>query len=246
MPPVDSHVHLSDYPDPDREVSMSARMKLTLLAVSIDKDTSLRSLELARKHPQTVKAFVGVHPSEATKTESLDWSAKALHEATGCGEIGLDPKYSECGPGSPQARVYETMLELAEKAGKPVQVHSRDAENACLQALKRYAPPRVLFHWFEKEELLREVMDRGYYLSFGPALLYSKKLQRIAASSERSLVLTESDGPITFGPLGGVGGPALVPSVIFELARVWKLRFEEAGEVLFRNHDRYTGGGRKG
>ena len=243
---ADSHVHLSDYQDPDRTALQSARMKLTLLAVSIDKDTSLKNLELARKHPQTVKAFVGVHPSEATKTESLDWHVNMLHEASGCGEIGLDPGYSESGPGSPQARVYEIMLEHAEKSGKPVQVHSRDAENACLQALKRYAPPRVLFHWFEKEDLLRDVMDRGYYVSFGPALLYSKKLQRMAASSDRSLVLSESDGPITFGPLGGVGGPALVPSVVFELARVWKLGFDDTGELLFRNHGRYTGGSRKG
>lgn len=243
---ADSHVHLSDYPDPDEEASLTARLGLSVLTVSVDRDTSLKSLEIARKHPQTVRAFVGVHPSEAAKTASLDWLKEALVEAGGCGEIGLDPRYSDSGPGSQQAKVYEAMLQLAEKASKPVQVHSRGAENVCLQLLTRYSLRGVLLHWFEKEELLPAVADRGCYVSFGPALLYSKKLQRMAASMDRSLILAESDGPVAFGPLGGASGPALVPSVAFELARIWKLGFDEASEILFRSYCRYTGRGGKG
>jgi TatD DNase family protein len=212
----------------------------------VNRNTSLKSLELARRHPHLVKAFVGVHPSEAAKTGSLDWFQEVLVEAEGCGEIGLDPKYSDCGAGSQQVRVYEVMLDMAEKASKPVQVHSRGAENACLQILTRYSLRGVLMHWFEKEELLQAVADSGHYVSFGPALLYSKKLQRMAASMDRSLVLTESDGPVAFGPLGGVGGPALIPSVVFELARIWQLGFDEACEILLKNHDRYTGPRGKG
>jgi TatD DNase family protein len=226
--------------------ALSAKLGLTLLAVSIDRDTSMRSLEVAKRYPGTVMAFVGVHPSEATKVGNVDWLEAMLPQAGGCGEIGMDPKYSETGPGSQQARIYEAMLDFAEKAGKPVQVHSRDAENACLQLLTRYSPRGVLMHWFEKEELVQAVGDRGYYVSFGPALLYSKKLQRLAASIDRSLVLTESDGPVSFGPLGGVGGPPLVPSVAFELARVWKVGFDEASEILVRNLDGYAGSSGKG
>jgi len=242
---ADSHLHLADYQDPDAELVLAVSVKALLTAVSTDQDTSRKSLEIASKHPETVKAFVGVHPSEATKIESLTWFAGMLDEAAGCGEIGLDPKYSESGPGSRQAQVYEAMLQAAETARKPVQVHSRGAENACLQGLSRFSPKGVLLHWFEGEEL-REVMDRGYFISFGPALLYSKKLQRMAVSSDRSLVLTESDGPVSFGPLGGVKGPALVPSVIFKLAELWKLGVEETGDLLLENYHNYIDRGGKG
>jgi len=243
---ADCHVHLSDYPDPDELVLLSARLGTVLLSVSVDKNTSLKSLVIARKHPETVRAFVGVHPSEATKIGSMSWLEEMLVEAKGCGEIGMDPKYSDSRPGSQQSQVYEAMLQLAERTGKPVQVHSRGAENDCLQLLKRYSPQGVLLHWFEDEELIQAAADSGYYVSFGPALLYSKKLQRMAASIDHSLVLTESDGPVPFGPLGGANGPALIPSVVFELARIWKLGFDEASEILLRNHDRYTGGRGKG
>jgi Tat protein secretion system quality control protein TatD with DNase activity len=51
---VDSHVHLSDYPDPNEEALLSARLGLSLLSVSVDRQTSLKSMEMARKHPRTV------------------------------------------------------------------------------------------------------------------------------------------------------------------------------------------------
>lgn len=243
---ADSHVHLSDYADPEREAQLSARAGVELLAVSIDRVSSHKSLEIAEKHPQTVKAFVGVHPSEAAKERNLDWFEASLRKATGCGETGLDPRYSEVAPGSRQVEVFEMELQSAEKAAKPVQVHSRGAENACLQLLAQYSLRRVLLHWFEGEDLIREAKDRAYYVSLGPALLYSQKLQRIAGSFERSRILTESDGPVGFQALGGVKGPPLVPSVVFKLAELWKVGFEEAHALVLQNHDRYLGAGGKG
>ena len=156
---ADCHVHLSDYRDPEETARFAKGIGLELLAVSIDRNTSQRSLEIARQHPQVVKAFVGVHPSEAAKTEDISWLPETLLGATGCGEVGLDPKYSPIAAGSRQAVVFEAMLDAAEKAGKPVQVHSRGAENACLQALSRHSPRGVLMHWFEGEESLRWLAD---------------------------------------------------------------------------------------
>ena len=193
-----------------------------------------------------MKAFVGVHPSEALKTTDLSWLAQDLRRATGIGEIGLDPKYSEMGRGSPQMKTFLAQLEVAQAGSKPTQVHSRDAERECLDVLGGFALPSVLLHWFQGEGLLQDVVERGYYVSFGPSLLYSKKLQRMAMGSPHGQVLVETDSPVPFGPLGGVHGPSLVPSVVFKLSELWGQGFEETRGVVTVNSMRFLGLREKG
>lgn len=201
----------------------------------------MTTLEIAKGEPSLVKAFLGVHPSKVEVGDDLEWFEETLHEATGAGELGLDPKYSEVSPKSLQTTTFVRQLEAVEKAGKPVQVHSRSAEKECLEVLSSYTVKPVLLHWFQSEAELEEANARGYFFSFGPALLYSKKLQRMVSSLDCTRVLTESDGPVTFRPLCGAGGPSLVPTVVFKLAELWKLTFSEAEERLLRNGLGYLG-----
>lgn len=212
-----------------------------LLACSTGKENSMLTLQFARENGRLVRPFVGVHPSEALVEPELSWLAPVLGEAAGVGEIGLDPKYSEVAEGSPQTKVFEEQLALAQRHGKPVQVHSRGAEAKCIDKLSAFTLRAVLLHWFEGESLAREAADRGYFVSFGPALLYSKKLQRLAAAYNEDLLLSESDGPVRFAPLGGAGGPWLVPSVVFKLAELRRKLFEDMAQVLVRNCVNYLG-----
>ena len=48
-------------------------------------------------------------------------------------------------------------------------------------------------------------------------------------------VLTESDGPVSFGPLGGASGPNLIPSVLFGLAGVRGETYEDVEHQVEEN-----------
>jgi TatD DNase family protein len=218
---------------------------MLLLTCGVDRQTSEAGLVLAREN-RSVGAFVGLHPSEVLKEPDLGWIPTALAEAHGAGEIGLDPKYSTVGANSPQMRAFLQQLDEAARAGKPIQVHSRGAVPECLTALGGFTLKTVLFHWFQDEGRLNDVSDRGYYVSFGPSLLYSKKLQQMGAAYDRALVLTETDAPVPYKPLGGAMGPTLVPSVVFKLAELWRVPFEEARETIAKNAERYLGPSEKG
>ena len=193
-----------------------------------------------------MRAFVGVHPSEALKSTSLSWLEQDLRRASGIGEIGLDPKYSDKGPGSAQMKTFLAQLDMAQATRKPIQVHSRDAERECLDVLSGFPLGAVLMHWFQGEGLLQEALGRGFFVSFGPSILYSKKLQRMAVRTSKDQVLTETDSPVPFGALGGVHGPSLVPSVVFKLSEVWGLGFEETRATLAGNAMRFLGLSEKG
>ena len=242
---VDSHLHL-DSPDLPEILAVATANGTLLLACGANRETSDLALRVAGANHETVRAFVGLHPEEATPQSSLDWLKESLAEATGLGEVGLDPRYSPVGPGSAQANALEAQLEAAQRLGKPVQVHSRDAEAECLESLGSFRVKTVLMHWFQKEERLPEVLGRGYYVSFGPPLLYSKRMQRMAAKCGPAQALAETDSPVPYGPLGGVHGPALVPSVVYKLAELWRESFEEARAAVMENAMRYLGAAEKG
>jgi TatD DNase family protein len=242
---VDSHMHLTEYPQPEQILAYASASETLLFTASVDEATSHDTLALGRKYSETVRPFVGVHPSEARKGPKTDWLVEAIGLASGVGEIGLDPTYSEISESGPQAEVFTAQLELSEAAEKPVQVHTRRAEGMCIQKLQSYNLGSVLLHWFEGEELASRAASCGYYISFGPALLYSKKLRRIAAGYPTDLILSESDGPVAFAALGGPDGPPLVPSVIFRMAQLKKKGYPEMAEIVLRNGLTYLGEGRK-
>jgi TatD DNase family protein len=241
---VDSHLHL-DSPAAPGEVSLAEATDTLLLACGVDRKTSDLAISYASSHG-LVKPFVGVHPSEALKERGLKWFDSSVVKAAGIGEIGLDPKYSSVGPRSAQRKAFTLQLEVAQAQSKPVQVHSRGAEKLCLQFLGEFNLGSVLMHWFEDEERLVEVVGRGYFVSFGPALLYSKRLQRMAARCDPSRILTETDSPVPYSPLGGVRGPSLIPSVVFRLSEVLKMPFDETRELTVRNGLAFLGPGEKG
>jgi TatD DNase family protein len=242
---VDSHMHLDQVRE---EYEMRDRWsgQTLLFCCGVDEKSSEDAVRAAVHDPETVRAFVGTHPSEAEREPDIAWIQKRLKAATGVGEVGLDPKYSEIKPGSLQKKVFKEQLEAAHGAHKPVQVHSRGAEQDCLDALDSFGLKSVLMHWFQGDTLLTKLTDKGYFISFGPALIYSKKLQGMAARCDPRFVLTESDSPVGYGPLGGVHGPSLIPSVVFKLADLWGLSFEQVRDLTSENALRYLGSAEKG
>jgi TatD DNase family protein len=136
---------------------------------------------------------------------------------------------------------FRKLLELAQDGGKPVQVHARGAERDCLDTISTFDLKSVLMHWFESEKRLSEVMAKGYLVSFGPSIIYSKKLQRMAVAANHDQVLVETDSPVSFAPLGRVSGPTLVPSVVFKIAELWGETFDEARALIARNSARFLG-----
>ena len=241
---VDSHSHLTreDFP---AVASMAEASQTLLVTCGVDRKSSREALLLAEECPGRVIAFVGVHPSESLKSGSFHWLEKALPAAAGLGEVGLDPTYSSAGPRGGQRKALLVQLELAQKLGKPVQVHSRGAEADAIEVLEGFRLPGVLMHWLESEEALPRALDRGYFVSFGPAVIYSKKLQRMASNSPTDQVVTETDSPVQYRPLKA-GGPCLVPSVVFRLSELWGVNFGEAREKTVANASRFLGLGGKG
>ena len=243
---VDSHAHLNE-DALNYFVKMMASSyeneSILVLSNSVDYDSSLRNLELARAC-RGIRAFVGIHPEvfsrESNKVpdkESLDGEVSQVSnlvtEASGIGEIGLDEKY---GSSDLQEYLLEKMFAIAEHTRLPVTIHSRGSVSKIRQILETYdVKGNVLFHWFAGSDIeLKELQEDGFNVSFGPSVLYSKRLSQLAKISDSKYTLVETDAPTRFSGITGEypSTPYLTSSVVFKLALVWEFTFSETLELL--------------
>lgn len=206
---VDAHIHLSDpeYEGCVNEIVAEAKQAnvVAMVSNSVDLQTSVGSLRLAEKYADLVFAAVGVHPwnVQTISDEEIEAVVKLAEEnrdnkaLVAIGEVGLDSKYGKVW--ERQLKVLDTMLKLAERLDLPVCVHSRGATEQVVDLLPSYGVKRVLLHWFSGSlSVLNKAVEYGYYISEGPAVVYSNGIRDIVRRVPLTNLLTETDGPTRY------------------------------------------------
>ena len=245
---IDTHAHLQGLDGgPDAAIAQARAAGLErIICVGADVGAAREAIELAERHPG-VFATVGLHPHSAEQ-----WSpevAAELAELAGhphvvaIGECGLD-YFRDHASREAQARAFAGQIALAERTGKPLVVHSREAADDTLAVL-RVARCAVVLHCFSLPDHLDEAAERGWYCSFAGNVTYPKAidLQEAARRVPDQLVLLETDCPY-LTPVPHRGTPNRPELVLDTLAFVAELRgtgTAELGELVERNADRVFG-----
>jgi TatD DNase family protein len=252
---VDAHLHLSDeeYAEHADEVVAEARQSnvVALVSNSMDFKTCRGNLKLAARHPRTVYVALGIHPwnvqsmteAEIRRTIRLIERRKKDEALVAIGEVGLDCKYDTAL--EKQLSVFRKMLRVAEKMDLPVIVHSRGTTVQILDLLPSFRLRGVLMHWFSNPlSALSRAVERGYLITEGPPIVYSKGIREVVRRAPLDSLLTETDGPVRYfkPPFEGKRTtPALIPTVVKAIADVKKLEMNEVGERIRENFERFFG-----
>lgn len=160
-------------------------------------------LELVNQYPQefdpsTPFYSIGIHPlyideNRLEKDFQVVNEKLALPECLALGECGLD-KRSET-PFEIQQSVFEKQLALAEKYQKPVVLHCVAAFQELIETKKRLkiTVPMLVHGFSKKVELAKQLMDNGFYVSFGKNLLRNPELELVFKSIPNDRFLLETD-----------------------------------------------------
>jgi TatD DNase family protein len=148
--------------------------------------------------------LLGVHPHDA---DGLDQTGlAAMREAfvndpnlKAVGEIGLDYFYDNS-PRDAQREAFRAQLGLALDVGRPVVVHSRDADEDTFAILEEqgFAHRPVLWHCFGRDaEFAARVLEHGWMISIpGPVTFKkSERLREAVASIPMERLVVETDCP---------------------------------------------------
>lgn len=246
---TDAHIHLSDGEyEQDMSFILEAMEKMGLRAccVSMDYQSSRATLALAARS-SLVLPFAGIHPEKAG--EDLDSVVRLIADdpskISGIGEIGLDKTYVSDEAGfQRQVHVFETMLSLAEKLGKPVSIHSRKTLEEIFSILPSYRLGGILLHWFAgSKRQLQKANEMGCYVSYGPAMVYSQDKQVLLSETAQDRFLLETDGPVRFSRCFGYKAAQItfLPSVLFCASQILGKGYDEAFAIVEKNTSSYLG-----
>ncbi|MDZ7727307.1 MAG: TatD family hydrolase [Dehalococcoidia bacterium] len=196
---VDTHSHIQvDRFAEDREDVIARALEAGLSRIVVcgdDVPSSHAALALADAH-ECVLPTAGIHPHEAESAD--DTALDAIRAAAwdprcvAVGEIGLDFYRDHSSPEA-QHRALEDQLAIAVETSQPVVIHSRGAEDAAVEPLKRYAAksplpawgrPAGMMHCFGGTlEQARVFVELGFVVS--PRVYHHLSEERRAAAHRR-------------------------------------------------------------
>lgn len=248
---IDAHCHLTGDEYEGGAPAVIARANADgvgrIVASGFDMDSSYASAKLADEHA-CVYFCAGFHPSELGKYREGDLEGLAeLIKHPKCvavGEIGLDYHFPDNPDRETQRRLFIEQLALADRAGLPVVIHSRDAAQETLELLQQHRELLKrggLMHCYSySPEMVDEFAKLGLYFSFGGTVTFknAKKVQESAKRAPLERLLSETDCPyLTPTPFRGVfpNEPKNVRYVVKTLVEIRNENEEELKNRILAN-----------
>jgi TatD DNase family protein len=176
-----------------------------VIDVGSDLESSKKAIGITQQY-DGVYAVIGFHPHNAAKMTNGDLERLAelvqQPKVVAIGEIGLD-FYRNLSPKDAQTEAFKRQLELAEKLGLPVVIHSRDAQQEVLGILTDWASqsehdkPLGVLHCFSGDaELAERYIEMGFLISIaGPVTYRNSQSVEIARDIPLEKLVVETDCP---------------------------------------------------
>ncbi|HIE14514.1 TPA: TatD family deoxyribonuclease [Candidatus Bathyarchaeota archaeon] len=209
---IDTHAHLEGIKNLDEALSRAKDAGVIAeITMGMDYSSNIWALQNSGVYSDalTVYPSLGIHPwvSISLDNERFDDILKLMNanldKFVAVGEIGLDFWYREVRENEEartlQRRVFKEMLNFAREYDKPVSIHSRGAWKDCLEMVISSNVEVAVFHWFSgPEEILKDLLDHGYYISATPAAAYSKEHRRAISEAPLENLVLETDSPVKY------------------------------------------------
>ena len=258
---TDSHCHLIS---PELVADMP-QIRAAMAAAQVDRAlcicTTLEEFDAVQGLAASYDNFwasVGVHPDNENIAEpTVDdlVSRAALPKVVAIGETGLDYFQMEERKGGRtladmewQRDRFRVHIRAAQRTGKPLVIHTREASADTLAILKEEGETGAagsaggVFHCFtESAEVARAALDLGFYISFSGILTFKKAqdLRDVAAFVPMDRMLIETDSPY-LAPVpfrGKTNNPSYVPYVAAQIATVRGISVEAVALATSANFD---------
>jgi TatD DNase family protein len=202
---IDTHAHLDEIENLEQVLADAKKAGLVaIIAVGSDIASNAKVLEISEKYPGFVYPALGWHPWYIKESEirpSLEFIEANVDRAVALGEVGLDyhKRVRVIADKDLQKRVLRELLKIAREHKKPALIHSRYAWRDALDAVIEAGLEKAVFHWYTgTSSVLRDIIDRGYYISVTPAVEYHEEHRRAVKEVPLERMLLETDSPVVY------------------------------------------------
>ncbi len=264
---IDVHCHLThDYFKDKLDAVLKRAEKAGLKAIvvsGVNPPANREVLALAKKNPKLIKASLGIYPIDALGIQpegagmthhkgpidlekEFNFIEQNLDKIACIGEVGMDFHWADKDKTYPQqADNFRKIIRFAIKIKKPIVIHSRKAEEECLQILEEEIKNQeipVIQHCFSgRKSLMTKGAELGHYFSIPPVIIKSFNFQTLVKKVPLTQLLTETDAPWLSPYKDQMNEPAFVVESIKQIARIKELSEEEVTDQIWKNYQKIFG-----
>ena len=248
---IDSHCHLDHEPLFEKVNVILDRSKKIGISKLLTICTTLKSFEKIKKLvriDEIIYGTFGIHPHETSNDKiNKDFIIKNVSEnekIVGVGETGLDFFYNNSDKKS-QIDSFILHIEAAIELGKPLIVHSRNAEDETYEILNSYNKQnlKILMHCytgsltFSKKLLqLNAFFSASWIITFKNSINLRETFKSIPI--EKLLVETDSPYLAPVPMRGKKNEPSFIKYTVDKLAEIKNIKSEDLSNITSNNFNR--------
>jgi TatD DNase family protein len=221
-----------------------------VVCIGASEDAAAGARILAGAYPGLIYFTAGVHPHDAAAYDAARdtlWIREAVTAgAVAIGECGLDYHYDHAPRDRQRAALYDQVA-IAHELARPVVVHTRDAEDDTLNAVREAGNRGItgVLHCFTGTvRLASAALDAGWYVSFSGIVTFNKwSGDDVVRTVPDDRILAETDAPY-LAPVpvrGRRNEPRFLPHTIARIAAVRSTSPERIAELTTANAKRLFG-----
>jgi TatD DNase family protein len=243
---IDSHCHLADAAfsgdlDAVVERARGAGVERALVILAAGDGAEAAQAKRVEALWPEVRVAVGVHPHAAHQfAGDPEGAAEAVRvqfgqtpSARAVGEVGLDYHY-DYSPRDVQQRVFRAQVQVARELGRPLVVHTREADEDTIAILRGEGARDAggVLHCFTgTPALARAALDLGFHISLAGIVTFPRatELRETSMLVPPDRLLTETDSPF-LAPVpyrGKRNEPAYVAQIVAALADLRRIPARE-------------------
>lgn len=264
----DCHTHVNFVAFKDEVSATIERAReagVGMIVVGTQYDTSADAVKVAEAHDD-VYAAIALHPIHTTKSyhdekelgeggkeftsrgeifDAKQYEALAASpKVVAIGECGLDYYRLEGDTKKKQEEMFIEQIEMANRLGKPLMLHIRNAYDDALAILKAHAKVKGDVHFFAGDwNVAKQFLDFGFTLSFTGVVTFARDYDEVVKNAPLDMLLSETDAPyVSPKPYRGKRNePAYVVEVVKAVAEIRGEPLERVREQLATNARRVFG-----
>jgi len=253
---IDLHSHL-DHPliyeklDSVIENAKKAGLK-HIITNGINPETNRKCLEISEKY-DIVECAMGIYPRNALKrevenndyslgnpdfdiNEEISFIKKNKGKIKAISEVGLDFVNGE---DRQQIVDFEKMIKLSQEMNKPIVVHSRKAEQKCIEVLESFSLKKVIMHCFcGKKSLVKRIRDNGWFFSVPTTVVRAQQFQELVKEVPLSQLFCETDTPFLSPYKDKLNEPAFIVESYKKIAEIKGMELKEVINNVYMNWQR--------
>lgn len=243
---IDSHCHIDfEIFNQDREQVLARARQLgirSIIVPGISAATWPRVKSVCLQFPELYPAY-GLHPyyldqhSDDDLVTLDDWLS--CENTIAVGECGLDYFLKHLDKAR-QLNLFEAQLDIAKAHNLPLVIHARKATEQVIQCLKTRTGLKGMIHSYSGSyEQAVQLIDMGFYLSFGGPVTYTKasRLRQLVSKLPLDALLVETDAPDQpdLKHHGLRNEPGYITNVIDQISQLKETPIQKIVEITSHN-----------